>query len=664
MMGLWLGGCQTVSELQQGLRSIGLPIQSTAPDPAPSTVGEKEALARVESRLDGLTWPAPMETWSDLRATLARIGSDLQPLADSPEKTAQRLRLNELKTRIKQAAPALFARHDLMDGPPFFEIYPVDLDAPSLMDSRWPEIAKLLDRASPEQLRRFTSNYPRSATGDIHRRDLAARFISATGKEQSGSLDNLLDRLRKAEAAGFEAEEIDAPTLGFAEATSKTLLRERQIDFPASIDLDLPVRSEKMDLDDALAPYRGEAPRHVILFEVALAKVTRRVMNLKEVPSVIFVGNQYGSSVMTAGGQVVEEGHNPVSGQQTTPVNPLALEHYGIAERKAVGEPVAYRYHFSVANIRSRKNTTVNYYILDRKKRTFFKSTFDVFEEQRYSVPYNVHWLDPKRNLLKQDYDTERDIDDYEKDPVAIKLSQLADHYRANMGATARLADLGSLRRTLQRDRNMALANYKANAFDARPLNDPRFDSVVAVYTGKRGMGSGFYVAPDIVLTNWHVVENQKIVEMKRYDGRETYGRVLAKDVRLDIALVKVQDRGRPVSFYTGRTLKPGMEADVIGHPYRHLFSITRGIVSAIRKEPSISLPPGAGDKVLFVQTDAPINGGNSGGPLFHGNRVIGMNTWGYLGGDGLGFAVHYAEILEYLNEHLAGFRVDPSGRS
>ena len=190
-------------------------------------------------------------------------------------------------------------------------------------------------------------------------------------------------------------------------------------------------------------------------------------------------------------------------------------------------------------------------------------------------------------------------------------------------------------------------------------MNDPRFDSVVVVYTSK-GLGSGFFVKPDVVLTNWHVVKESKFVEMKMYDGQETFGKVLGKDVRLDLALIKVQSRGKPVKFYTKNKIDLGTTAEAIGHPKKFEFSITRGIVSAIRNYPSINLPKGAGDKVLYVQTDAPINNGNSGGPLFFGDEVIGINTWGENKSiaEGLNFSVHYSEILNFLKEHLPGFVV------
>ena len=67
-----------------------------------------------------------------------------------------------------------------------------------------------------------------------------------------------------------------------------------------------------------------------------------------------------------------------------------------------------------------------------------------------------------------------------------------------------------------------------------------------------------------------------------------------------------------------------------------------------------------AGDEVLYVQSDVAINRGNSGGPMFLGDKVIGINTWGLSKqvSEGLNFAVHYSEALAFMKEHLPGFQV------
>jgi S1-C subfamily serine protease len=145
-------------------------------------------------------------------------------------------------------------------------------------------------------------------------------------------------------------------------------------------------------------------------------------------------------------------------------------------------------------------------------------------------------------------------------------------------------------------------------------------------------------------------VEGVKFIEMKLHNGMETFGKVVKSDVRLDLALIKVQDRGVPVEFYDKNNLDLGSTVEAIGHPKGLTFTITRGVVSAVRKKKSVFAV--GGKEVLFVQTDAAINPGNSGGPLFLGQKVIGVNNNKLVGGsEGLGFAVHHSEVAQFMKE-------------
>ena len=91
---------------------------------------------------------------------------------------------------------------------------------------------------------------------------------------------------------------------------------------------------------------------------------------------------------------------------------------------------------------------------------------------------------------------------------------------------------------------------------------------------------------------------------------------------------------------------------EALGHPKGRKFSLTKGWISAIRKESSVYSATGTPD-VLFIQTDAAINKGNSGGPLFLGNKVVGVNTQGLNKEDteGMNFAVHFSEAQKFLNK-------------
>jgi serine protease Do len=155
-----------------------------------------------------------------------------------------------------------------------------------------------------------------------------------------------------------------------------------------------------------------------------------------------------------------------------------------------------------------------------------------------------------------------------------------------------------------------------------------------------RGVGSGFIVSADgVILTNAHVVDGADEVTVKLTDKREFTAKVLGVDKTTDIAVLKIAARDLPyVRIGDPRTTKVGEWVVAIGQPFGFENTVTAGIVSA----KSRSLP---GDSyVPFIQTDAAVNPGNSGGPLFNlKGEVIGVNSqiFSRSGGfQGLAFAV------------------------
>jgi len=174
-----------------------------------------------------------------------------------------------------------------------------------------------------------------------------------------------------------------------------------------------------------------------------------------------------------------------------------------------------------------------------------------------------------------------------------------------------------------------------------------------------RGQGSGFIVSADgLILTNAHVVRDAKQVTVKLSDRREFSARVLGSDTATDIAVLKVDAKGLPtVTLGDARNVQVGDWVLAIGAPYGFEQTATQGIVSAKGR----SLP---GDGVVpFIQTDAAVNPGNSGGPLFDaGGRVIGVNAQIYSrsgGFQGLAFAIPLDVALHVKDEIVAHGHVD-----
>jgi hypothetical protein len=157
--------------------------------------------------------------------------------------------------------------------------------------------------------------------------------------------------------------------------------------------------------------------------------------------------------------------------------------------------------------------------------------------------------------------------------------------------------------------------------------------------------GSGFFVAPDTILTNVHVVGSSSSVTIRRMNGQTMPARVEATSPRVDIAVLKLStiDRSQPtLTLGSGFNARVGQEVVAIGSALGLLQNtVTRGIVSGIRQTQDATL----------VQTDAAINAGNSGGPLLdRAGRVIGINTSRFRESQGLSFAVaieHARPLLE-----------------
>jgi serine protease Do len=167
-----------------------------------------------------------------------------------------------------------------------------------------------------------------------------------------------------------------------------------------------------------------------------------------------------------------------------------------------------------------------------------------------------------------------------------------------------------------------------------------------------QGIGSGFVIDPSgIVLTNNHVVEDAVDIRVTLMDGREFDAEVLGTDPLTDVAVIKLRGQSMKdlpvVRLGDSDAMRVGDWVMAIGNPFGLSSSVSVGILSA--KERDIQ----AGPYDDFLQTDAAISPGNSGGPLFNlSGEVIGINTAIVGGGAGIGFAVP-SNLVKALVPHL-----------
>ena len=189
------------------------------------------------------------------------------------------------------------------------------------------------------------------------------------------------------------------------------------------------------------------------------------------------------------------------------------------------------------------------------------------------------------------------------------------------------------------------------NQFQRQQQNQPPRKEISA--------GSGFLIDKSgLIVTNNHVIDASKKITAKLPDGRSFTAKLIGTDPATDIALIKItSDKPLPmVEFGDDRGLRVGDWVVAVGNPFGLSNSVTAGIVSSIGRD------IGAGNYNDFIQIDAPINRGNSGGPTFDlRGQVIGMNSMIFSpsgGSVGIGFAIPASTIHDVVAQLQAHGRV------
>ena len=176
-------------------------------------------------------------------------------------------------------------------------------------------------------------------------------------------------------------------------------------------------------------------------------------------------------------------------------------------------------------------------------------------------------------------------------------------------------------------------------------------------------LGSGFFISADgYVVTNNHVVDHAKTVTVTTNDGKTLDAKVIGTDTKTDLALLKVTENGDyPYVSFAKEAPRVGDWVVAIGNPFGLGGTVTAGIISAEGRD------IGNGPYDSFLQIDAPINKGNSGGPTFNlKGEVVGVNTAIYSpsgGSVGVGFAIPAStvdSVVDFSNT-AASSRADTS---
>lgn len=292
-------------------------------------------------------------------------------------------------------------------------------------------------------------------------------------------------------------------------------------------------------------------------------------------------------------------------------------------------------YTFSRTKVSVSKQARLNFIVTAKGDTAAYVLGFDFGTSKSFDI---ASGLNPKDDRYTSGFSSDQDLANFSSQSVAVSKKQVIDAVVA--GAN------------LKKHATFELALAAATAVSI-PVSTPTKDlekirlpeagsdvlkSIVVVQTGD-GMGAGFYVRDNIILTNQHVVSGAGTVTLKFSDGSQTQAQVVVTDPRVDLAALRVTKTAKPLALFTGRELPLGGSLIAVGHPKGLLFSVTRGVVSGVRDI----------QDVRYVQTDAPINPGNSGGPVIINGEVAGISDWKRTDSEGIGFAIHFSEVRGFL---------------
>ena len=318
-------------------------------------------------------------------------------------------------------------------------------------------------------------------------------------------------------------------------------------------------------------------------------------------------------------------------------------------------------YTYDVVTVSGEKKAY--YDIIQYKDNTFFRNLISIIDNKNFKVAYNIQTQDKKYKELTKKYHTMDSVRIWENKKLndlniedflvrlnnseSTKLNGIKDAYTLlNYEQDKEKSFWEKLFNFNKTEDNKKIVSLSSST--SYETKDERFDSVVVVKTGS-GMGSGFFISEDEILTNYHVIEGAMTISIINKDKKKSSAVVIKTDLKRDLALLKTNMKGKPVSFFSGQ-LKQGEMVEALGHPRGRKFSLTKGWISAIRQESS-TYSSTNNTNVLFIQTDAAINPGNSGGPLFYKDKVVGVNTQGLSKKEteGMNFAVHFSEVKKFL---------------
>ena len=232
-----------------------------------------------------------------------------------------------------------------------------------------------------------------------------------------------------------------------------------------------------------------------------------------------------------------------------------------------------------IVNIKAEKK--VSYDVLFYQNESFLYKDFNIKEVKDFKIASGINPQDENFNFFTKKYDSENDmsiwnnkkVDDQQLSVLLVKLlnessvaQQISNKDAYKMLDSSFKEEEKSFWGGLfssKKKKIKKLLQFKKEQL--RNLLDSRFESVVVVKTGS-GLGSGFYVKDDEILTNYHVIEKANNITVIDKNKKRSSAIVIKKDFKRDLALLKTNAKGKKVSFFDG-AIKQGTKVEALGHP-------------------------------------------------------------------------------------------------
>jgi S1-C subfamily serine protease len=222
---------------------------------------------------------------------------------------------------------------------------------------------------------------------------------------------------------------------------------------------------------------------------------------------------------------------------------------------------------------------------------------------------------------------------------------EIDNKYTQQQGDISKLtADVIKTQEDLQAQSEQLKKIKSSVSDDFSRVIDDTIGGVVSVVTDV-SQGSGFIISKDgYVITNYHVISGAKRISVVPYQNSAKTVELIGYDLNMDVALLKINGNYTPLVFGNSDDAQIGEKVIAMGNPFGLSFSVTEGIISSLHRTGSNGLE-------VYLQTDVPLNPGNSGGPLINKQgEVIGINNFKLGQAESLGFALESNQAIKTIN--------------